>query len=64
MFIIILIVYVDIDARYNATTAIAPANKCKLINFLDCMLDQHHSTGITQKYYSNWNYIKDKAYGF
>lgn len=47
MFIIILIIYVDIDARYNATTAITPANKCKLINFLDCTLDQHHSTGIS-----------------
>ena len=41
-----MIIYVDIGARYNATTAITPANKCKLINFLDCTLDQHHSAGI------------------
>ena len=38
--------YVDIDARYNATTAITPANKCKFINFLDCILDQYHNTGV------------------
>ena len=33
MFIILLIINVDVDARYNATTAITPANRCKLINF-------------------------------
>ena len=61
MFIIILIIYVDIDARYNATTAITPADKYKLINFLDCTFDQHHSTGISITQIGND--IKDKAFG-
>ena len=56
-----MIIYVGIDARYNATTAITPASKCKLINFLDCTLDQHHSTGISLTQIGND--IKDKAFG-
>ena len=46
----------------DATTAITPANKCKLINFLDCILDQHRSTGISITHIETISKIKHTDY--